>query len=320
VVDRAPLFLYQSLIWARSLLDLAGRSPSQLVVHAVDGCERGYLDLLTSMGIRVEKVEPFDTRNPYANKLAQLGSVALSAADYVVLCDSDVAFLEDISAYVVGGAIRAKVVDVAQPTLAGWQMIMPMAGVSAELRPAPASHMGGQTYANNFNGGIYVLPRPAFRALNPEWPRWHSWVLDNREAFDARTVKHAMQVGFGLAVANLGLETKLLPAVLNFPTHLPYGGHDRDNINPVVLHFHDRLDDDGLLLSTGMRGVDDAISRVNRLIRQAGRDDGFSETRQRWLRWRGHREEARRRRSQIGRLLRASRDPRAAIERRVRRG
>jgi hypothetical protein len=265
VVDRSPVYQYQSLVWAQSLRRFGGDS-TRLVVHAVSGTDVSHLDRLRSIGVEVVEVEPFDARSPYANKLAQLGSAALAEADYVVLCDCDIAFSDDISAYVTGDAIRGKVVDVGQPNLAAWRSILQLAGMSAALAPARASHAAEDTVADNFNGGLYIIPQQAFQRLGAEWPRWDSWMLDNALKFTDRAGRYADQVSFALSVRSLGLKTDPLPTALNFPTHLPYDATDRDAIEPLVLHYHDRIDADGRLKTTGMRGVDRAVAMVNGVI------------------------------------------------------
>jgi hypothetical protein len=267
VIDVDHQFAYQSLVWVRTLLDLAHVPAAQLVVHAVRGCDPAHLDLLRSMGIRVEMVRPVDARHGPCNKLAQLASPALQDAEFVVLCDCDLAFAGDISAYIDGDAIRAKVVDIGKPNLEDWRSILHQAALPASrLAPARPSHSADETVANNFNGGLYVIPQPLFQILGAAWPEWNSWVLDHAAELPASAEAYADQVAFALAIASQGLKTDPLPTGANFPIHLPYEARDRDNLEPLVLHYHGRLDRSGQLRTTGMRGVDQAIARVNVVI------------------------------------------------------
>src|SRR5947208_858660 len=98
VVDQNPRSAHQAFIWASSLLGYGGQEPESLVVHIVRDCHPNYKALFDSMGVRTVLVEPFDPGHRHSNKLTQLtqlDSEASGSADYVVLCDCDIAFCED---------------------------------------------------------------------------------------------------------------------------------------------------------------------------------------------------------------------------------
>ncbi|MEA2683051.1 MAG: hypothetical protein QOK05_1379 [Chloroflexota bacterium] len=250
------------------------------------------------MGVTVTAIDPVSGGNGYANKLAQLGSPALGDAKYVVLCDCDIAFAGDISEHVRGEAMRGKVVDAGRPNVEEFARVLQLAGMPPDITPYRASHAHEDTDVDNWNGGLYVIPQPVFQSLIEEWPRWDRWMLRRAARFTDGKGMYSDQVALALATRSLGVKTEPLPTTLNFPTHVDYEGNDREEIEPVVLHYHDRLDDDGLLLTTGMTGVDIAITRVNRSIatmpaeaRQAGltavrqwrSSQGQQPPRRRWL-------------------------------------
>jgi SAM-dependent methyltransferase len=66
----------------------------------------------------------------------------------------------------------------------------------------------------------------------------------------------------------LGLPFEPLPVALDFPTHFPPESYTplRD-VEPLVLHYHSRIDASGFLLPTGQASVDAAVSQVNETIR-----------------------------------------------------
>lgn len=275
VLDDSPLFMYQSLVWLRCLL-LSQAATPRAVVHAITGCDPTHLELLRSMGAEVVEVAPFDRRHPHSNKLAQLGSEALEGAEHVVLTDCDIALCGDISAHVKGSAVKGKIVDLGQPDINEWDGILKAHGLPGPPAAARASHAAVDTFANNFNGGLYILPQAAFRRLGEAWPRWNRAVIDHGRRL------YADQVSFGLSIAELGLDTEPLPPSLNFPTHLPYDGPDAQRLEPLALHYHDRVSRLGMLQPTGMPGVDAAIGAVNGFISEGLEDPRWQAARSRW--------------------------------------
>src|SRR6266550_4676354 len=176
VCDVPAKYRSQTLVWVRTLLELAGRSPEELVVHMI-GTDRDFERALEEYEVTVVHVPAFDTRRPYSNKLVQLTSEALRECDFAVLCDCDLAFCDDISAWVTGDAVRAKLVDLANPPLEYWRRLFREAGFAHAPAGVHPTHEGIATYANNLNGGLYILPAQAFEELARAWPRWRAWTV-----------------------------------------------------------------------------------------------------------------------------------------------
>jgi hypothetical protein len=88
---------------------------------------------------------------------------------------------------------------------------------------------------------------------------------------------HADQLGFGLAMWELGEHVTPLPPAKNFPIHLPLESYDAESGAPAVLHYHDRVGPDGMLLPLGIPRVDERIELVNGVLsadRRASFDNG----------------------------------------------
>jgi len=62
------------------------------------------------------------------------------------------------------------------------------------------------------------------------------------------------------------LDIEEIPVEYNFPMHLSETFEKFEFNNPKVLHYHDRLGDDGLLKPTGHPVVDKAVGEVNQLL------------------------------------------------------
>jgi hypothetical protein len=266
VVDGDARFQRQACTWAQTLITHAGRHPDEIVVHAVEGAQGEGFDWLRALGIRIEPVPRFDARHAHSNKLRQLDSPALCGADRVVLCDCDTAFAGDLEALIEGAGVRAKRVDTAQPPLRLWEVLFEAAGFDRVPAPALATQTGELTYRNNCNGGLYVLDQRVLEPLRELWPRWATWTLDHADLL-GELVFFSDQISFGLALEELGLQVDPLPLEANFPTHIPCppGALARE---PLMLHYHGRVDADGLLLPTGVPEADRAIARVNGGLRR----------------------------------------------------
>ena len=265
VMDTPAKFQHQTLLWALTLLDRGGQPPGNLVVHAVEGTPYDQVGLLRDLGIRVDVVRRYSTLHPYLNKLRQLESEALRSCDHVVLCDTDLVFCAPIDSWVTGERPRVKIVDVANPPLAIWKTLFSAAGFSVPPRPALTSLDGIETYANNCNGGLYILPQAIFAALSTAWPRWAEWVLCQGNTL-GRFRTHVSQISFALAMEEMGVEVDLLPLSLNFPTNLRFANLADRDMDPAVIHYHANLDRAGRLASIGLPKVDAAIAATNTLM------------------------------------------------------
>ncbi|MFG2049297.1 hypothetical protein ACGFIW_17935 [Micromonospora sp. NPDC048935] len=262
VVDGSPRYRHEAWIWSTTLLRIARRQPHEVVMHLVEGVDGREFDLLRDLGVEIRTVPRFDERHPYSNKLSQLHSDALRDADLVVLTDCDIAFADDVDGLFSGlEMVAAKTVDLARPSYDHWRRIFTAAGFDSEPELALATHSREPTFARNFNGGVYVLTREAFAAIGSAWPRWNRWLLDRPEVLGDLTF-HTDQVAFGLATHELGLAVCDLPPRFNYPTHLV----DPLPADPVMLHYHQHLDDAGYLRTVGHDAVDAKIRRVNRVL------------------------------------------------------
>ncbi|MDB5092031.1 MAG: hypothetical protein JWO85_132 [Candidatus Eremiobacteraeota bacterium] len=265
VIEADPKYLNQVAIWITTLLELGGARRSDLLVHVVEGeyC-REIVEYLSRRGVAFVPVQRFGD-GPYCNKLRQLRSAALRASRYAVLCDSDLAFCAPIDGWIGVARAAAKPVDLPNPPLEVLEQVYRRAGFARFPATTQCSHAAGSTYANNCNGGLYVLRTDFLDELAPVWEKWALWVLEQRSLLGDQ-MPHADQISFGLATWELGEAVFPLPAIANYPTHLPLDRYDPATDPPAVLHYHDRVGPDGLLLALGVPSVDDRIRLVNETL------------------------------------------------------
>lgn len=267
VMDQSPRFAYEAFVWASSLLSYAGQDCDSIIVHPVNQLDPIYQRLFNSLRIKSEIVFPFDARHAHSNKLAQLESKLLQSADYIVLCDCDTVFCESIETWVTGDSVRAKIVDVASLSMKHWRRIFSVAHLPLSASTARSSFDGLETLPTYCNGGLVIIPQPIFQSLRQVWPKWDRWLLDRVELIGPFYF-FVDQISLALSCAELGLTIDLLPAELNFPTHLAHP-NTADVLPPKVLHYHHRVDQSGFLLAMGIPVVDRQIEKVNDLIRRS---------------------------------------------------
>jgi len=268
LIDAQPRFRLQGVNWIGSLLASGTAAPQALCVHLVNDHPGWYRDLLARLGVTVIEAAPLGTAaSPYCNKLAQLKSRPVRDAAHAALLDADVVVTRNLSATFRGAGVRAKTTDTAIPPLALLGRLLRRAGFREPPEAAPTDFGHGDTARGNCNGGVYLCDKAGLDRLAPYWIKWAGWVL-GQQGLLGPAVKHADQIGFLLALLETATPVTLLPLSLNFPTHLKKTTYAPvHDIAPDILHYHDRLDDDGLLLPLGLPRIDAAITRVNAALR-----------------------------------------------------
>ena len=273
VIDNNLKFKNQAVIFVHTLVGLARVKPEEIILHIIEGTPEADIATFRQFGVQVTVARPFDTRHPHSNKLIQLENPLLHGADHVVLCDCDIAFAGSISEWIVGDRLRAKPVDRANPPIELWRDILSVAGFDADFPTVKTTHEDAETYANNFNGGLYIIPQPLFQQLRAAWPKWNRWLLDRQELL-GRFARNTDQVSLGLALASLGQVGDPLPVGLNFPAQLPLPKDTRLEAPPPVIHYHKRRDERGYLGATNVPLADESIARIN-LVIDDNKERGF---------------------------------------------
>jgi FkbM family methyltransferase len=266
VVDATPTLYHQVMVWAWTAIELAHLEPSQLVVHAVDGCDDRLRRDLEGLGVRYVPVRRFPTGTAMCNKLVQLESELLLAQDRVVLSDCDLAWHAPIESRMFGDQPRAKVVDFANPPFELLAPLFQEAGFSA-ARTSTVSIGGAPTFHNNCNGGLYLLSGVWLRRLQEPWPRWLRWV-ESRAGQLGHYGIHIFQVSFALALEEIGATVDHLPLAYNVPTHSSAITQYPIEDEIRALHFHRAFGTSGELIPTGHARIDEAIAKANAVIRE----------------------------------------------------
>lgn len=260
VVDYQPIFLAQATRWARSLIEIANVPPEDLVVHHTEGLGQDCAARFSPLGVRTTEVPAVSRRRPHLNKLAQLRSAFLHDADLAVLCDCDTLFVADPRPYFAKDMFAAAVVDRPNPPIEIWDILLQRAGLARRRPDIDVGSTAAMTIFENRNGGLYVLPGARLGELYEPWINWAQWLEAQADVLGDYTI-YIDQIAFALTCLALDIELELLPKALNFPTHL--STTEFGDGAPIMLHYHYKVDDSGMLQPTGRHTVDRAIAFVN---------------------------------------------------------
>ena len=263
VVDDQPRFRMEAWNWLLSLKAL--RTRCRIFIHYLPGAlgEKTRTQF-SQLGATLIETTPFgDGAARYCNKIRQLATRELLDADFVILSDTDIVFLQDPNLLARAGRFRAKTVDGPNPPQPIWSALCERAGLSDRIDGvALEMYPKERTFRTNFNGGLYVIPGAAAEALGPLWERWARFCLEQEDLL-GEYLHHSDQLGMGLALAESGLAIDPLPAGANLPIHLEKRLLARIRRQEVSgIHYHRHVERHGLPSDVGIRWIDAAIRRI----------------------------------------------------------
>lgn len=269
VIDSDPRFLREGETFLRTLVG-AGVSGSDIVAQVTARCGAAGRSLAARFGVRAIEL-PLGPDQAFCNKINQLFTLA-GEEDFDVLaaCDTDLAILGPLTEVSRLDTIRARRVDTENPPLDVLENIREFLGFPERpMLVAPGCAPQGVTYALNCNGGMLLIPRRYMKSLGEVWLRHATALVDHRHLL-RDWVNHIDQVSWAFAMLELRLPFEELPVEYNFPTSLarkvPAGVYTQ----PVVLHYHRKIDRRGRIRRTGVRLVDKAIKEANRRAAKHG--------------------------------------------------
>jgi 2-polyprenyl-3-methyl-5-hydroxy-6-metoxy-1,4-benzoquinol methylase len=265
VVDVNPKFHYQSWLLVHSLIEMANVSPQNIWIHYIVGVDVTFLEKLRSLGVQLKEIDSFGD-GKYCNKIAQLSNESLKEADLVILMDTDMIVTQQISGEINFNCVSGKIVDYPNPEISVLNKIFSEAGIEEQLAPIKTDFSEDLTYAGNYNGGLYVIPKIYLGEIYTSWKKWALWLLETRFLHDVDKGIHVDQVSFCMTVHEKKIPIEHLHKKYNFPTHIDYF----KDIEPAIIHYHWELDATGLLKTdlNSTKEYRESIRKVNALIQR----------------------------------------------------
>jgi hypothetical protein len=223
--------LTESLRWAQSIR-LFGPT-ADLYVGIAEQCPDYYREELQRLDVRLVPLSSAKDGQRSPDRLQLLLAPALAGYEFVVLSDCDIAVAGDFGSQLKAGCIRARLAKIA------------------------GSDAGGP--------GLVVFAGELREPFAARWQHWNRRVLEDPQPPGAVALPPD-QAGLALALAESVEVIDELPVEMDFPCHLDASEYPQElrELEPVVLHYHDRVDGrTGWLLPTTLQGPDRVIARVN---------------------------------------------------------
>lgn len=270
VAEDKPLLLAQARRMVRSLRWFGGELAGARALVCVTGeIAPGDRRALEAEGAEVRIVEPFDRRNPSSHKLQFFAEALATGARGLLLLDCDQAVVGDPLPLLAAGALQAKIADVPSVTHDAFERLFRHFGLPLPARRYRTTLQGDPTilYCNT---GMVFLPRELALELVPVWREWNRRILDCLELLGP-CAHHCHQASFSLALAAHPVPFAAAPPALNFPLHL----HPQPPpaallaADPVILHYHSRVDTTGCLLPSPYPRAQARITALNRRLSAA---------------------------------------------------
>jgi len=244
VVDSSPVFYYQTWNLVNSLLKNGKVKASQIFVHYTEDVEKFFITEILSIGVNIIPIKKFGD-GKYCNKIAQLSTEKFRNSECVYFLDSDMIILDDLTAIYKPNHISGKVVDFPNPELGLLKSLFQLAGFDSfpEICTTDCDETS-QTFKNNLNGGLYVIPGSIIETLNVFWKKWALFLLNNIKLLeDVGKQNHVDQISFAMASFELSIPIAHVDKSYNYPVHIK----TKKLGFAVILHYHRELSKVGLI-------------------------------------------------------------------------
>ncbi len=272
VAENNSKYLSQALRLLQSVRWFGGDMASvNFYVCVVGNIEPGYVREFERLGAFVRVVTPFDGRHPPSNKLRLLELPEIKAYDTVMLLDCDTIVVQDPWPFLDGRTFQAKMADLPTVPHEVFQRLFQHFDIKMPGQDYQCNPSGVPTICY-CNGGVLIFPHQTLSDIVSAWRHFNSALLERLDLLGTNTF-YCEQASLSLAFAAQPVPFSELPLSMNFPLHLtrmdtPPAMHDCD---PVILHYHDRVDDRGYMQTSPYPGAQKRIEQFNERLRQERR-------------------------------------------------
>lgn len=269
VADNIPKYLDQAMRLLQSWKWFGGRLVNaDFYVCVVDEVSADYRYKYESLGAQVHVVPRFSSLHPPSNKLRFLELPQLADATRVILLDCDTIIVQEPCVLIDNAVFIAKTADFRTVSPSVFENIFRAFDIKMPLAIERCTVSGEQTIPY-FNAGVLSFSRHAMDTLVPEWIRLNKELLKRIDLLQSCS-NFCEQASLSLALASCESSYKTLSNSGNFPAHCHSGSHGSDlqSTDPLIIHYHWLVDENGLLLLTPYPKVNVRISAFNAKLRQ----------------------------------------------------
>lgn len=272
VADNKPKFLSQALRLLQSLRWFGGEcAGANFFVCVVDGVDPVYAREFERLGAFVRVVERFSSIHPYSNKLRFLELPEIVHYDTLLLLDCDTVVVGDLWPYLDGTAFQAKIVDLVTVPHEIFEDLYPHFGIKLPKKKYK-TNPGGTPTVWYCNSGVLVFPKKTIDSIGRAWLRYDRELLENIDLLGEYKT-FCDQVSLSLAYELEDVPYSELPIEMNFPAHLTdiKATEEMNICDPVIIHYHDKVDQSGYLLAAPYPNVRKKIEAFNERLHKERR-------------------------------------------------
>lgn len=262
--------------WYREVYDLVlsvrrfGGSlrDAPFVACFVDGVEPRYAKGLAELGADVEVVPRFDPRNPPSNKLGMLDVARSRDAEVLLMMDTDIVVVGDLSRYLVPGSVTVKPENADPYGPDVWRAVYRELGIAEPAR-SMVTTSSSQVSHPYFNTGVLFVPGEWCGRLRDAWAANVHACLDlyqRRPGLVPPAEEHwTNQVAFALTMVAEGIPQADLPVAGNLSTTAQVSPLFAHQVTPpFALNYHNEIDAEGYLFRSPNARLNPLLDAFNR--------------------------------------------------------
>jgi hypothetical protein len=249
VAEDNPKYLGQALRLLQSIRWFGGElARSRVVVGVVEQIDPRARRAFEALGADVRILPRFDARNGPGNRLQLFGELYKEPEQNFFMLDCDTIIVRDPLPLLRRGVFQAKIAPLPTVTHEVFERLFAHFNLPLPERTYVAEYTGVPTIPY-FNAGVFAISADLARRLVPEWRRFNALFAAQPELV-VPCQKHLHQAALALALAVTGIPVDAAGTELNFQlnmTQFPAPPAYLE-IDPYIIHYHELVDDDGMLL------------------------------------------------------------------------
>jgi Sulfotransferase family len=269
VTEDTPRYLGQTLRLVQSIRWFGGElARARVLVGAVEQIDPRVRRALEALGAEIRIVPRFEPRNGSANRLQLFTEMRDEKEQNYLMLDCDTIVVRDPLPMLMRNFFHAKIAPFPTVTHEVFVRLFAHFGLPLPERSYVTGYTATPTIPY-FNAGVFSISAALAARLVPEW-RHYNVLLAGEPALVAPCEKNLHQAALAIALAKTGIPVAEAGPELNFQlnaTHVAappgYAG-----IDPFIIHYHDLVDDAGMLLPCPFPRAQERIERFNERLRE----------------------------------------------------
>lgn len=244
VAENTPKYLAQALRLIQSVRWFGGRvANSKFIVCIVGEVDSLYRQEFEKYHADVRIVERFSDKHPQSNKLRFLQQPDLVHYQHVLLLDCDTIIVQDPSYELNMEGFSAKIADAPTVPLRIFESLF-----SYFKLPLPKENfkctLTGTPTIPYFNAGVLLFSQSAMFELVPSWIKYNEDLIENMHLLENAN-NFCEQASLSLAIIATNTAITTFGNEMNFPIHFENYIDELNEVDPIIIHYHNCLDSDG---------------------------------------------------------------------------